>query len=96
MFSDQAQPETLCSWQGWLVNSAVTDLLAVIETVQVPVPEQPSPDQPVKVEPEAGLAVRATDVPELKLAEQVEPQLMPLGLLVTVPEPVPVLETERV
>ena len=69
--------------------------MAVIETEQVPVPEQPSPDQPVKVEPEAGLAVRATDVPELKLAEQVEPQLMPLGLLVTVPEPVPVLETER-
>ena len=45
---------------------AVTDLAAVIETVQVPVPEQ-LPDQPVKVEPEEATAVRITDVPELKL-----------------------------
>jgi hypothetical protein len=79
-----------------VLKLAVTDLLAVIETVQVPVPEQPSPDQPVKVEPPEAVAVRLTDVPELKLAEQVAPQSMPLGLLVTVPEPVPVLETERV
>jgi len=71
-------------------------LAASIVRAQVLVPEHPPPDQPVKVEPETGAAVRVTDVPELKLAEQVEPQLMPLGLLVTMPEPVPVLETERV
>jgi hypothetical protein len=78
-----------------VLKLAVTDLLAVMETTQVPVPEQPSPDQPVKVEPLAAAAVRVTDVPELKLAEQVAPQSMPEGLLVTVPEPVPVFETER-
>jgi hypothetical protein len=55
--------------------------------VQVPVPEQPPPLQLVKLEPAAAVAVRVTDVP--KLAEQVVPQLMPLGLLVTVPLPVP-------
>src|SRR2546427_8994720 len=45
--------------------------------------------QPVKVEPAAGLAVRVTAVPLAKLAEQVATQLIPAGLLVTVPDPVP-------
>jgi len=35
----------------------------VMLTVQVPVPEQ-TPDQPEKVEPEAGEAVKVTEVPE--------------------------------
>ena len=39
---------------------AVTVVAAVRETVQVPVPEQPPPLQPVKVEPAAGLAERVT------------------------------------
>ena len=39
----------------------MTDLAVVIETVQVLVPEQP-PDQYLKVEPEAGVAVRVTEV----------------------------------
>ena len=51
---------------------------------------QPEPLQPAKVEPEAGVAVRVTTVPLLKFEEQVEPQLMPAGELVTVPLPVPV------
>jgi hypothetical protein len=63
--------------------------------MQVPVPEHPSPDQPVKTEPPSAEAVRVTEVPLLKLYWQVLPQLIPLGLLVTVPEPVPVLLTER-
>ena len=56
---------------------------------------QPVPLQPPKVEPEAGVAVRVTMVPLLKFAEQVLPQLMPAGELVTVPVPVPALTTER-
>jgi len=77
------------------VKDAVTDLAAVMDTVQVPVPEH-APLQPVKVEPPAGLAVKVTDVPELYEAEQVAPQLIPAGLEVTVPLPVPDLPTDRV
>jgi hypothetical protein len=63
-------------------------------TVQVPVVGQSAtPLQPVKVEPAAADAVRVTEV--LKLAEQVEPQLMPVGTLVTVPLPVPAGVTVR-
>jgi hypothetical protein len=36
---------------------------AFIVTVQVPVPEQPPPLQPLKVDPLAALAVRVTTVP---------------------------------
>src|SRR5436853_6999469 len=62
-------------------------------TVQVPVPAQPPPVQPVKVEPAAGAAVRVTAVPLVKLAAQVAPQVIPAGELVTVPLPVPALLT---
>ena len=78
------------------MNVAVTVVDAEIVTVQVPVPEQPPPLQPVKVEPTAGAAVSVTSVPLVKLAAQVAPQVMPAGLLVTVPAPVPALETVRV
>jgi hypothetical protein len=44
---------------------AVTDVAAFIVTEQVPVPEQPPPLQPAKVDPPAGLAVSVTDVPLL-------------------------------
>ena len=44
---------------------AVTDVAAFIVTEQVPVPEQPPPLQPAKVEPPAGAAVSVTDVPLL-------------------------------
>jgi len=74
---------------------AATFLAAFIVRTQVPVPEQ-SPDQPAKVEPAAADAVNVTTVPELNAAEQVVPQSMPAGTLVTVPEPVPDLEIERV
>src|SRR5688500_4846855 len=75
---------------------AVTDVFAVMVTVQVPVPEQPAPLQLVNVDPEAAVAVSVTTVLILKELEQVEPQLMPAGLLVTVPLPVPVLLTVNV
>ncbi len=72
---------------------AVTEVAALIVTVQVPLPVQPPPLQPLKLEPAAGAAVKATKVPLVNEAEQVVPQEMPAGLLVTVPLPVPVLET---
>src|SRR2546426_7702852 len=75
------------------VNVAVTVVAAVRVTVQVPLPEQPPPVQPLKVEPAAGAAVSVTAVPLVKLAEQVAPQVMPAGELVTVPLPVPALLT---
>jgi hypothetical protein len=70
---------------------AVTVMLLLIGTVQEPVPVQPSPLQPAKTDPEAGIAVRMTVVPPENDREQVVPQLMPLGLLVTVPLPAPFL-----
>jgi hypothetical protein len=57
----------------------VTDAAAVIATTHVPVPEQPAPLQAVKVEPALGVAVRVTEVPWPKFAEQVAPQVMPAG-----------------
>ena len=42
---------------------AVTNVPVVIDTVHVPVPEHPAPDQPVNVEPGAAVAVRTTLVP---------------------------------
>ena len=52
----------------------------------VDVPEHP-PDHPVKVEPASGVAVRVTTVPALKL--------VPGGLVVIVPVPVPPLARVR-
>jgi hypothetical protein len=67
---------------------AVTEAAADIVTAQVPVPEH-APDHPANVEPELAAALRVTAVPLEKLALQVVPQLIPAGLLVTVPAPVP-------
>jgi hypothetical protein len=63
-------------------------------TVQDPAPIQ-APLQPTKIEPATGVAVRVTEFPNGKLALQIFPQLMPLGALVTVPEPDPLLSTVR-
>ena len=54
---------------------------------QVPVPEQTPLLHPVKVIFEAGAAVRVTFVPTAYFATHVPGQLIPAGLLVTVPEP---------
>src|SRR5262245_44975835 len=75
---------------------AVTVVPVFRVTVQAPVPEQPPPLQPVKVEPAAGAAVSVTAVPLVYGAAQVAPQLMPAGLEVTVPLPAPALVTARV
>ncbi len=49
-------------WAVVILNVAVTVLFPSIVTVHVPVPLH-VPLQPPKVEPEAGVAVRVTDVP---------------------------------
>ena len=56
--------------------------------MHVPVPVH-APVHPVKTELAPGLAVSVTDVPTVKLALHVSPQLMPEGALVTVPAPLP-------
>src|SRR2546422_6694706 len=61
------------------VNVAVTVVAALRVTMQVPVPEQPAPLQPLKIAPAAGAAVSVTAVPPAKVAEQVAPQLIPAG-----------------
>ena len=60
-----------------------------------PVPEQ-SPPNPAKVLPASAEAVSVTTVPSSKTAEQVAPQSIPAGLLVTVPLPLPAFETVSV
>ena len=75
-------------------NVAVTASAADMTTVQM-FADAPTvqPDQLVKTEPLAGVAVRVTVVPGRNPAEQVVPQLMDCGVspLVTVPLPVPAL-----
>jgi hypothetical protein len=66
--------------------------------VQVPVPLHPPPLQPANIDPDAAVAVSVTELPvgkEALAALQPVPQLMPPGLLVTVPVPVPALFTVR-
>ena len=78
-----------------VLNVAVTGVVAVTVTTQVPVPEHPLPLQPANVEPSAATAVSVALVPLAKFAEHVVGQLIPVGALVTVPVPVPVSLTVR-
>jgi hypothetical protein len=79
-----------------MVNVAFTDMVPFTVTVHGPVPVQPTPLQPAKVDPAAGVAVSVTDVPAVTDSAQSAPQLMPAGLLTTVPVPVPDLVTVTV
>jgi hypothetical protein len=74
-----------------LRHVAVTLVALDMVTTQLPVPEQPPPLQPMKAVPKFGRAVRVTVVPPVKLATQAAPQLMPVGVLVMVPVPVPAI-----
>jgi hypothetical protein len=73
------------------LNVAVAD--AVVVRVQGPGPEQP-PLHPEKLEPAPAVGVSVAVVPLIKFPEQVLLQLMPAGLLVTVPLPLPANTTE--
>src|SRR5450631_394620 len=66
-----------------------------MRTVQAARPVQ-APFHPAKKAPVPGFGVNCTLVPEAKEAVQVEPQLMPAGLLVTVPVLVPASVTVTV
>ena len=77
------------------VNVAVTDCAALMETVQVPVPEH-APDQPANELPAFGVAVKVTEVPAVNPAEQLLEQEIPAGELTTEPAPVPEMASVRV
>jgi hypothetical protein len=66
------------------LNVAVTAVLAFIVTVQSPVPVQ-APLQPANTLLPVTRAVSVTTVPLVNALPHVLPQLMPAGLLVTVP-----------
>jgi hypothetical protein len=76
-------------------NVAVVERAALIVTVQVEAMPLHDPLHPENSDPAPGTAVRVTLVPEVKAAEQVAPQAMPAGLLVTVPDPAPAFVTVR-
>src|SRR2546422_8018414 len=66
-------------------NVAVTERLSFIVTVHVVAVPLQAPLQPLNRAWVPGIAVSVTDVPTLKLAEQLDPQVIPAGLLVTAP-----------
>jgi hypothetical protein len=74
---------------------AVTDSAAVIVTLQVDTPVH-APDQPLKVLLAVGTSFSVTRAFCAKLAEHVAGQLIPAGLLVTVPVPDPAMVTDIV
>src|SRR5438093_10969559 len=74
-------------------NVAVTVVAADRVTVHEPVPVQPPPLQPLKVDPAAGVAVSVTAVPLGQLAAELVPHVIPAGVLVTIPLPVPAFVT---
>jgi hypothetical protein len=78
-----------------VVKLADTLLRALIVTVQLFAIPLHAPPQPARPQAVAGVAVRVTCVPPLKVALQVEPQSMPDGELVTLPPGLPTTDTER-
>jgi hypothetical protein len=80
---------------AWLltVNVAVAESAWSTLTVQVVAAPVHAPDQPVKSEVASAAAVRVTLVPAVNAVAHVEPQLIPAGEDVTVPEPEPARTT---
>ena len=66
---------------------APTFVDALTTTAQVLDEPLHAPDQPTNESPDAGAAVRTTLVPLSKSVVHCDPQLIPAGLLVMVPEP---------
>ena len=73
-----------------ILKVAIAVTVALGASLHEDVPVQ-APDHPANVEPDVAVAVSVTDVPLAKLALHVLGQLMPAGLLITVPAPVPAL-----
>lgn len=78
------------------VKLAVTVVFPVIVKEQVATALTHPPLNPVKAEPCEALAVRVIEVPLAKEAIQVAPQLIPPGLLLTLPLPSSARVTVRV
>src|SRR5436309_13322763 len=76
--------ELTVSVKDWIANVAVTEVAALIVTVQVPVPEQPPPLQPEKVEPAAGAAVKEIGRASGRAAAEVVADAVPAGAVVAV------------
>ena len=72
----------------------VAETVAVLDTVQVPVPEH-APFQPRNELPAAGVAANDTAVPVGNAVAQVPGQSIPVGVEVTRPAPPPVSATSR-
>ena len=71
-----------------MTKLALADCAEFIVTLQPPVPLH-APPQPENAAPEPGVSLSVTVVPAGKLAlQEPEEQLMPAGLLATVPVPV--------
>ena len=79
---------------GMRSNVAVQLRAALIVTL--PSVQSASPLHPANVEPDAGAGMSVTRVPSSYNSVQSLPQLIPAGLVVIVPEPVPVFDTVRV
>jgi hypothetical protein len=83
---------------GFFLKVAFTLVSAEIVNWHVPVPLHPSPDQSVKLDPAEADADRVTSEPTVKGTAHwlvLALQLMPAGLLVTCPVPVPASATVR-
>lgn len=83
---------SVCMTTVFAVNVALTvsSLPAGVSwQVKALVAMQLPPEKPAKTEPAAGVAVSVTGAPWLNGCAHVEPQSMPGGLLLTLPEPVP-------
>ena len=87
-----APNEMVCGVFAVEVNVAVTFLAALMVTEHAPLPLQ-SPPQLVNTEFVPAAGVRLTTVGLVKLEVHVAPQLIPAGLEVTVPVPVPAFVT---
>ena len=81
---------------GTATNVAVTLVSALSVTVQVVEAVAQAPLQPSNRDWPAGAALSTTWVPSANTSEQVDPQSMPAGPLVTVPPPLPARTTVRV
>ena len=79
-----------------MLKVAVACRFAVSVRPQVDADPLQAPLHPAKPEFVPGVSVRVTDVPELKLALHVGGQLIPVGLLDTVPVPLPARVTVNV
>jgi hypothetical protein len=76
------------SWLGAPAKVAVT-FCAEERFASVQLAPLQAPEKPLNVDDPSGVAVSVTLLPDSNVLEQVAPQLMPAGLELTLPEPLP-------